>query len=116
MFSRKTTRDSSSIGQSLFVQCPQRNFFGMPCGLLWEALFQTISGNIQIRTSVDRRCRLLRCRSVGKLFTNQTTLVCLNVGQVDLNGAVANATVDHTPGNVEAFRCVSSSILPSTET
>ena len=26
----------------------------MPCGLLWEALFQTISGNIQIRTSVDK--------------------------------------------------------------
>src|SRR5580700_3852827 len=38
----------------------------MPCGLLSEALFQTISGNIQIRTSVDRRCRSLRCRSVGK--------------------------------------------------
>ena len=26
----------------------------MPCELLWEALFQTISGNIQIRTSVDQ--------------------------------------------------------------
>ena len=24
----------------------------MPCGLQWEALFQTISGNIQIRNSV----------------------------------------------------------------
>jgi hypothetical protein len=24
---------------------------------LWEALLQTISGNIQTRTSVDRRCR-----------------------------------------------------------
>jgi hypothetical protein len=43
------------IAQWLFVQCPQRNFFGMPCGLLSEALFQTISGNIQIRTSVDRK-------------------------------------------------------------
>ena len=34
----------------------------MPCGLLSEALCQMISGNIQTRTSVDRRCRWLRCR------------------------------------------------------
>jgi hypothetical protein len=64
--SKKTRRGSSSIAQWLFVQCLQRNFFGTPCGLLSEALFQTISGNIQIRTSVDRRCRSLRCRSVGR--------------------------------------------------
>ena|SRR5947209_16934994 len=30
----------------------------MPCGLLWEALFPTITGNIRIRILVDRRCRL----------------------------------------------------------
>src|ERR1700730_5852228 len=60
------TRGSSSIAQWLFVPCPQRTFLGMPCGLLSEALSQTISGNIQIRTSADRLCRSLRCRSVGK--------------------------------------------------
>ncbi|MGY4427905.1 hypothetical protein ACVWWO_000382 [Bradyrhizobium sp. F1.13.1] len=45
-FIEETMRDSSSIAQLLFVRCPQRNLFGTPCGLLSEALFQTISGNI----------------------------------------------------------------------
>src|SRR5712672_1662761 len=92
ILSKKMTKGSSSIAQWLFVQCPQRNFFGMPCGLPSEALFQTISGNIQIRTSADRLCRSLRCRSVEK---PSTTLTFPNVGQVD--------TFDHTPGNASVY-------------
>ena len=44
-----------------FVQCLQRNFFGMPCGLQWKALFQTIFGNIQIRL-VSQRVAIRRAR------------------------------------------------------
>ena len=37
---------------------------------------------------------------MGSRILNYSTLTFPDVGQVDLEGAVASATLDHTPGNV----------------
>jgi hypothetical protein len=75
----------------------------MPCGLLSEALFQTISGNIQIRTSGIGDAVRCDVGPLGSRIPNHTTLTFPNVGQVDLEGAVASATLDHTPGNAIVY-------------
>jgi uncharacterized membrane protein len=46
------------------------------------------------------RCHVGR---LGSRIPNHTTLTIPNVGQVDLEGAVASATLDHTPGNASVY-------------
>jgi uncharacterized protein YciI len=43
---------------------------------------------------------------LGSRIPNHATLTFPNVGQVDLVGAVASATLDHTPGNAERLFAV----------